>query len=152
MYFYYLIILLIDSSYKSDKSTKSKYSNISNIKSNNIPISLNAEILRNNNFHFSEKNEHINISRFYQINLNKIIENVDIELLLGYLNDIVHCQLTKSDLPKLLDECYINLFGISQLLVEYLLYNESKLLSKLKEYKKRLLKVYIYNINRKEMN
>lgn len=38
------------------------------------------------------------------------------------------------------DESYINLFGISQLLVEYLIYNESRVLSKAREYKKRLEK------------
>lgn len=40
------------------------------------------------------------MNQFYQVDLEKIIKNVDIEQLLGLLPEIINNKLEKSDLPR----------------------------------------------------
>lgn len=56
------------------------------------------------------------------IDVDKVIKEVDLKQLEGLLQNITYAQLDREDLERLGDQHFIKLFKISQLSIEYLLY------------------------------
>ena len=56
------------------------------------------------------------------IDVDKVIREIDLKQLEGLLQNITYAQLDREDLERLGDQHFIKLFKISQLSIEYLLY------------------------------
>lgn len=97
---YIKLLLLIDKKSRLNESLKRSEISLEEPKPLPFVTSHNPEIFRRSNFHFKAKQEHIHMNQFYQVDLEKIIKNVDIEQLLGLLPEIINNKLEKSDLPR----------------------------------------------------
>ena len=65
------------------------------------------------------------------INLEKLVREVDVDILQMHIENITFCNLREEDLRYLTDPQIVKLFRISQLMLEYLLYSQDKLVENL---------------------
>lgn len=111
-------------------------------------VALNG-IYGPNGFFFQERRGHLNLRALSKLNLEKLIREVDIDLLQNHIENIAFSNLREEDLRYLTDPQIIKLFQISQLIIEYLLYSQDQLvynlnrLSKKYSNKKRYFPLYL---------
>ena len=84
-----------------------------------------------NGFFFQQRRGHLNLRALANINLDKLVREVDIDLLQSQIENITFCNLKEEDLRYLTDPQIIKLFRVSQLMMEYLLYSQDQLVENL---------------------
>jgi len=84
-----------------------------------------------NGFFFQQRRGHLNLRSLASINLEKLVREVDIDLLQSHIENITFCNLREEDLRYLTDPQVVKLFRVSQLMLEYLLYSQDQLVENL---------------------
>lgn len=82
-------------------------------------------------FFFQQRRGHLNLRSLASINLEKLVREVDVDILQIHIENITFCNLREEDLRYLTDPQIVKLFRISQLMLEYLLYSQDKLVENL---------------------
>lgn len=100
-----------------------------------------------NGFYFQQRRGRLDLKQIASLDLDRIVRDVDIDILQIHLENITFCNVREEDLRFMTDQHVIKLFRLSQLLIEYLLYvqdqlagNLNKLASKYISQKKSLYK------------
>ena len=86
-----------------------------------------------NGFFFQQRRGHLNLRSFASIDLEKLIREVDVDLLQLHIENLTFCNMREEDLKYMTDPQVIKLFKISQLIIEYLLYSQDTLVTNLNE-------------------
>ena len=84
-------------------------------------------------FYFQQRRGRLDLRTLSQIDLDRIVRDVDIDVLQMHLENITFCNLKEEDLRFLTDPQVIKLFRTSQLMIEYLLYAQEQLASNLQQ-------------------
>ena len=84
-------------------------------------------------FYFQQRRGRIDIRSVSQIDIDRIVRDVDIDLLQTHLENLTFCELKESDLRYLTDPQIIKLFQTSQMMIEYLLYVQEQLTTNLQQ-------------------
>lgn len=84
-----------------------------------------------NGFFFQQRRGHLNLRALASINLDKLVREVDVDLLQTQIENITFCNIREEDLRYLTDPQIIKLFRVSQLMIEYLLYSQDQLVENL---------------------
>ena len=84
-------------------------------------------------FYFQQRRGRIDLRTLSQMDLDKIVRDVDIDVLQMHLENITFSNLKEEDLRFLTDPLVIKLFRTSQLMIEYLLYAQEQLASNLQQ-------------------
>lgn len=79
-------------------------------------------------FYFQQRRGSLDIRSISKANIEKIVNDVDIDTLQSILENITFCALTEKDLRYLTDPMLLKLFRLSQLAIEYLLYVQEELM------------------------
>ena len=82
-------------------------------------------------FFFQQRRGHLNLRNVASINLDRLVREVDVDLLQVHIENITFCNLKEEDLRYMTDPQIIKLFRITQLIIEYLLYSQDKLVENL---------------------
>lgn len=88
-------------------------------------------------FFFRQRRGHLNLRRLEAIDLERLIRQVDIDILQQHIEDLTFCDFRENDVHFLTDKQIVKLFRLSQLTIEYLLYSQDKLVSNLSELAKK---------------
>ncbi len=86
---------------------------------------------RADGFYFRERKGHLNLRKLESVNVDKLIREVDIELLQQNLEELVFCEFEDRHLQFMSDQHIVKLFKLSQLIIEYLLYSQNNLVRQL---------------------
>ena len=84
-------------------------------------------------FYFQQRRGRIDIRSISQIDVDRIVRDVDIDLLQTHLENLTFCELKESDLRYLTDPQVIKLFQTSQMMIEYLLFVQEQLTTNLQQ-------------------
>ena len=106
---------------KSDRFTTDKRS----------PTQALSGLYGSNGFFFQQRRGHLNLRALANINLDKLVREVDIDLLQSHIENITFCNLREEDLRYFTDPQIVKLFRVSQLMLEYLLYSQDQLVENL---------------------
>jgi hypothetical protein len=93
----------------------------------NAPVGLYGS----KGFFFQQRRGQLNLRNISKLDLEKVIREVDIDVLQQHIENITYCNLREEDLRYLTDPQVVKLFKISQLMIEYLLYSQDQLVSNL---------------------
>lgn len=88
-------------------------------------------------FFFQQRRGNLNLRALTTVNIDRLIRDVDIDLLQQHMENITFCNLQENDLRYLTDPQIVKLFKISQLTIEYLLYSQDQLVANLDELSKK---------------
>lgn len=86
-------------------------------------------VLAENSFYFQQRRGRIDLRSIARIDIDRVIEDVDIDTLQSHLESIAFADLNADDLAHYADEHFIKLFRLSQLTIEYLLNVQNALLT-----------------------
>ena len=75
-------------------------------------------------FRFQPRSAKLEVREIARINVDQIINSGDVTVLQKYLKNITFGKLTEKDMIHVSDRAFSNLFRISQLTIEYLLYTQ----------------------------
>jgi hypothetical protein len=78
-------------------------------------------------FYFQQRSGRLRLQHLASIDLDKVIQETDIDLLQEHLENLTFCNLREEDLKYMTDPMVLKLFRTSQLLMEYLLYTQGQL-------------------------
>jgi hypothetical protein len=84
-------------------------------------------------FCFQRRQGTLDIRSISKCDVNRIINEVDIDALQNHLENVAFSALNEDDLEHLPDPLIVKLFRLAQLLIEYLLYAQDQLTSNLKK-------------------
>ena len=84
-------------------------------------------------FYFQQRRGRLDIRSVAQIDVDRIVRDVDIDLLQIHLENLTFSELKESDLRYLTDPQIIKLFRTSQLMIEYLLFVQDHLSTNLQQ-------------------
>lgn len=84
-------------------------------------------------FFFQQRRGRLNLRSFANVDVERIVRDVDVDVLQSYLENITFCNLEEEDLRIMTDPQIIKLFRVAQLMIEYLLYAQEQLASNLSE-------------------
>ena len=84
-------------------------------------------------FYFQQRRGRLDIRSVSQIDVDRIVRDVDIDLLQAHLENLTFCALDEADLRYLTDPQIVKLFRTSQLMIEYLLYAQDQLTTNLQQ-------------------
>ena len=84
-------------------------------------------------FYFQQRRGRIDIRSISQIDVDRIVRDVDIDLLQTHLENLTFCELKESDLRYLTDPQIVKLFKTSQMMIEYLLFVQEQLTTNLQQ-------------------
>lgn len=108
------------------------------LKSNMMSAGLDDEshanpvgIYGSNGFFFQQRRGHINLRSLNKLDLDRLVREVDIDLLQLHIENLTFSSLREEDLRYMTDPQVIKLFKISQLTIEYLLYSQDQLVTSL---------------------
>ena len=90
-------------------------------------------ILADNTFYFQQRRGRLDLKRISRINVERVIEDVDIDTLQSVLESIAFADLNVDDLAHYADDHFVKLFRLSQLIIEYLLNVQNALLTYAKD-------------------
>ena len=91
------------------------------------------EVTSHEPFYFQQRRGRIDIRSVSQIDVDRIVRDVDIDLLQTHLENLTFSELKESDLRYLTDPQIIKLFQTSQMMIEYLLYVQEQLTTNLQQ-------------------
>jgi len=75
------------------------------------------------NFSFQEKKSKLNWQAVEQLDLARIVKDMDLETLESHLSNLTFSTLEREDLKRFEEKEVIKLFKLGQLTIEYLLYS-----------------------------
>ncbi|CAM9098195.1 unnamed protein product, partial [Hapterophycus canaliculatus] len=78
-------------------------------------------ILRRKSFYFQQRSEKLDMRAIGRVDIDSVVKDVDIDTLQAHLENITFADVSEDDLRLYSDQCFLNLFRLSQLLLEYLL-------------------------------
>eukprot|EP00752_Nemacystus_decipiens_P010049 g8959.t1 len=78
-------------------------------------------ILRRKSFYFQQRSGKLDMRAIGRVDVDSVVKNVDIDTLQAHLENITFAHVSEDDLRLYSDQCFLNLFRLSQLLLEYLL-------------------------------
>jgi len=78
-------------------------------------------------FYFKQRNIKLDLRLLTNIDIDRIIKDVDIDTLQSKLELLTFSDLNENDLKHYTDSNIIKLFRLSQLIIEYLLYSQDRL-------------------------
>jgi hypothetical protein len=114
------------------------YSNSSNNQHNaadtvgpSAPTSYAESLLFHKSFYFQQRRGTLDLRSISRVDIERIIREVDIDTLQSFLENITFSDLNSEELSLYSDECFLRLFQISQLTLEYLLNVQDTLASNL---------------------
>jgi hypothetical protein len=84
-------------------------------------------------FYFQQRRGRLDIRSVAQIDVDRIVRDVDIDLLQTHLENLTFNELKEGDLRYLTDPQVIKLFRTSQLMIEYLLFVQDHLTTNLQQ-------------------
>jgi hypothetical protein len=132
-----------------DDFLDSESEDFGNKRVDNDKAGLNEEgVYGSKGFFFQQRKGRLNVRSLAKIDLERMIRDVDIDLLQQHVENITFCRLNEDDLHYLTDPQILKLFSLAQLIIEYLLYSQDNLVSNLnqlsKKYnsKKRLISIF----------
>eukprot|EP00569_Conticribra_weissflogii_P002945 CAMPEP_0171327724 /NCGR_PEP_ID=MMETSP0878-20121228/204_1 /TAXON_ID=67004 /ORGANISM="Thalassiosira weissflogii, Strain CCMP1336" /LENGTH=774 /DNA_ID=CAMNT_0011827521 /DNA_START=215 /DNA_END=2539 /DNA_ORIENTATION=- len=87
------------------------------------PPTYSENLLFQRAFQFQPRrgNEPLDLRRISAVDIPKLIKSVDIELLQSFLENITFAEVSEEDFDLYSNECFVKLFTIAQLTLEYLL-------------------------------
>lgn len=88
-------------------------------------------------FFFQQRRGHLDLRGISNIDLEKVVREVDVDTLQLYIENITFCNLREEDLRYLTDPQVIKMFKMSQLIIEYLLYSQDLFVANLGELSKK---------------
>lgn len=88
-------------------------------------------------FFFRQRRGRLNLRRIEAIDIERMIREVDVDILQQNVEDITFCDFGEDDLHFLSDRQVVKLFKMAQLTIEYLLYSQGKLVSNLNDLSKK---------------
>ncbi|KAJ8329817.1 hypothetical protein O5D80_002011 [Batrachochytrium dendrobatidis] len=83
-------------------------------------------------FHFKRRRERLNWRMLASVNVEKIMEELDIDALQDIMKNITFCDIEAEDL-RCIDSNFVKLFQLSQLIVEFLLHSQDFLVDQRNE-------------------
>ncbi|CAM9647992.1 unnamed protein product, partial [Ectocarpus sp. 4 AP-2014] len=78
-------------------------------------------ILRRKSFYFQQRTGKLDMRAIGRVDIDSVVKDVDIDTLQAHLENITFASVSEDDLRLYSDQCFLNLFRLSQLLLEYLL-------------------------------
>jgi len=78
-------------------------------------------------FYFQQRRGRLDLRSLAQIDLEKVVRDVDIDVLQMSLENICFCNLREEDLRFITDQHVVKIFRAAQLVIEYLLYAQEQL-------------------------
>ncbi|CAM9285916.1 unnamed protein product, partial [Scytosiphon promiscuus] len=78
-------------------------------------------ILRRKSFYFQQRSGKLDMRAIGRVDIDSVVRDVDIDTLQVHLENITFADVSEDDLRLYSDQCFLNLFRLSQLLLEYLL-------------------------------
>lgn len=84
-------------------------------------------IYETNGFYFQQRRGRLDLRSLAQLDLEKIVRDVDIDTLQMSLENICFCNLREEDLRYITDQHVVKIFRAAQLVIEYLLYAQEQL-------------------------
>eukprot|EP00903_Cladosiphon_okamuranus_P014853 g13754.t1 len=78
-------------------------------------------ILRRKSFYFQQRSGKLDMRAIGRVDIDSVVKDVDIDTLQAHLENITFAHVSEDDLRLYSDQCFLNLFRLSQLLLEYLL-------------------------------
>ena len=85
------------------------------------PTSYAESLLYHKSFYFQQRRGDLDLRGISRVDVDKIIRETDIDTLQSFLENITFSDVSSDDLKLYSDECFIRLFQITQLTLEYLL-------------------------------
>ena len=82
-------------------------------------------------FFFQQRRGHLNLRSLASVDLDRLIREVDVDVLQLHIENLAFCNLREEDLRYLSDPQVIKMFKISQLIIEYLLFSQDQLVENL---------------------
>ena len=95
------------------------------------------ELYDGKGFFFRQRRGHLNLRRLEGIDLERLVREVDVDILQQNIADITFCEFGENDVHFLTDRQVVKIFRLSQLIIEYLLYSQGKLVGNLSELSKK---------------
>lgn len=81
-----------------------------------------------NGFFFQQRTLPLNLRLLSQLDIDRVVRDVDIECLQRHIEQITFCSLREEELKYVTDQQVIKLFRVAQLIIEYLLHSQDKLI------------------------
>ncbi|RYH30926.1 hypothetical protein EON65_03860 [archaeon] len=88
-------------------------------------------------FFFRQRRGRFNLRKLDQIELDRLVREVDIQTLQEHLEDLTFSIFNEDDLQFYTDRQVVKLFRLAQLTIEYLLYSQTQLVSNMHELSKK---------------
>ena len=79
------------------------------------------EAFAQSSFFFQQRQGKLDLRRIARIDLERVVEEVDIDVLQQHLENITFANVTASDMTQYSDEAFVRLYRLAQLTIEYLL-------------------------------
>lgn len=95
------------------------------------------ELYDGKGFFFRQRRGRLNLRRVEAIDVERMIREVDIDILQQIVEDLTFSEFGEDDLHFLSDRQVVKLFKLAQLTIEYLLYSQGKLVANLNELSKK---------------
>lgn len=113
---------------------------------------MTDELYDESGFFFRQRKGKLNLRKLEAIDLEKVIREVDVDLLQQCIENITFSEFQDYDIHYLTDKQIVKLFKLSQLTIEYLLFTQRKLVTNLTDLAKKysLKKKSLYR-KRKEL-
>lgn len=91
------------------------------ISSHDDKLSFAESLLQQKKFHFQKRNGRLDLRGLREINVNKVISEMDVDTLQRYLENLTYSEVCADDFRLYSEDCLVRLFQIAQLTLEYLL-------------------------------
>ena len=88
-------------------------------------------------FFFQKRVGRLNIREISSLDVDKLIREVDIDILQQHIENIAFAKLKEEDIRYMTDAQLIKFFQIAQLIIEYLLYSQEQIVKNLDELSKK---------------
>ena len=95
------------------------------------------ELYDGKGFFFRQRRGRLNLRKVEAIDIERMIREVDIDILQQVVEDLTFSEFGEDDLHFLSDRQVVKLFKMAQLTIEYLLYSQGKLVANLNELSKK---------------
>jgi len=79
-------------------------------------------------FFFQQRTLPLNLRLLSQMDIDRVVKDIDIECLQNYIEQVAFCSLREEELRYVTDQQVLKLFRLAQLIIEYLLYSQDKLI------------------------
>ena len=100
-------------------------------------VGLEEGLYDRNGFYFRQRRGHLNLRKFEALDMERIIREVDVDLLQQTLEELTFSKFTEHEIQFFSDKQVVKLFNLAQLTIEYLLYSQEKLVNGLNDLAKK---------------